>query len=88
VNEADQQILTAAVLQEVGTSVLNLWIHYLSIGGTNAEETVGEYIDGLGTLPAKDRDLLSQALNELIMDSPSLLQAPSSDTPLALEAGP
>jgi hypothetical protein len=88
VNEADQQILTAAVMHEVGMSVPVLWVHYLSIGGTEMENEVAAYLDGFGVLPVDERDLLSQALNELIMDSPWLLQAPGSDTPLALEHDP
>ncbi|AUI51818.1 hypothetical protein [Arthrobacter crystallopoietes] len=86
-NEADQQILTAAVLSEVGSGVPMLWIHYLSIGGSDSEDAIAAYIDGQGVLPVKERDLLSQALNELVMDSPLSLQAPCSDTPLALEPG-
>jgi hypothetical protein len=87
VNEADQQILTTAVLYEVGSSVFVLWVHYLSIGGADSEDAIASYIDGKGVLPVKERDLLSHALNELVMDSPLSLQAPSSDAPLALEPG-
>lgn len=86
-NEADQQILTTAVLYEVGSSVFRLWIHYLSIGGIDSEGAIASYIDGKGVLPVKERDLLSHALNELVMDSPLSLQAPTSDALLTLEPG-
>jgi len=87
VKEADQQILTAAVMREVGMSVPLLWVHYLSIGGSETENAVAAYLNGFSVLRAPERDLLSQALNELIMDSSSSLQAPCSDAPLALEPG-
>jgi hypothetical protein len=87
VNEADQQILTAAVMQEVGVSVIVLWVHYISIGGAETANAVGAYLEGFGVLPAGERDLLSRALNELVMDSPSSPQAPSSDTPITGEHG-
>lgn len=86
-NEADQQILTTAVMREVGVSLTMLWAHYLSIGGTEMENIVGEYLKGLAVLPAAERDLLSHALNELVMDSPSSPQAPCSDAPFTLEHG-
>lgn len=85
--EADQQILTTAVMHEVGVGVPALWVHYLSIGGSEMENEVAAYLDGLGVLPVDERDLISLALNELIMDSPWSLQAPCSDMPLALEHG-
>jgi hypothetical protein len=88
VNEADQQILTAAVMHEVGVSVPVLWVHYLSIGGAERENAVAAYLNGFAVLPVEERDLLSQALNELVMDSPSLPRAPCSETPLAHEPGP
>jgi hypothetical protein len=87
VNEADQQILTTAVMHEVGVSVIVLWVHYLSIGGAEMEYAVAAYLEGFGVLPAEERDLLSQALNELVMDSPSSPRAPCSDTPLTREQG-
>jgi hypothetical protein len=86
-NEADQQILTTAVMHEVGVSLTMLWVHYLSIGGAEMENTVGEYLKGFAVLPAEERDLLSHALNELVMDSPSSPQAPCSDAPFTLEHG-
>jgi hypothetical protein len=88
VNEADQQILTAAVMHEVGVSLAVLWVHYLSIGGVEMENAVAAYLKGFGVLPAEERDLLSHALNELVMDSPSSPQAPCSDAPLTLGPGP
>lgn len=88
VNEKDQQILTAAVMHEVGVSPSVLWVHYLSIGGSEMENTVAAYLKGFGFLPAEERDLLSQALNELGMDSPSSPQAPYSEGPFTLEHGP
>jgi hypothetical protein len=87
VKEADQQILTTAVMHEVGMSVPVLWVHYFSIGGRETKSAVAAYLNGFGVLSAPERDLLSQALNELIMDSSSSLQAPCSDAPLAHEPG-
>ena len=87
-NEADQQILTAAVMHEAGVSAIVLWVHYLSIGGTEMENTVAAYLQGFAVLPAGERDLLAHALNELVMDSPSSPRAPCSDAPFTLEPGP
>jgi hypothetical protein len=88
VEAADQQILTAAVMREVGLSVPVLWVHYLSIGGSEMANPVAAYLDGFGVLPTEERDLISQALNELIMDVPWMPQAPHSGTPLVTEYGP
>ena len=87
-NEADQQILTAAVMREAGLSLPVLWVHYLSIGGGEMADAVAAYLEGFAVLPLEERDLLSQALNELLIDSPRLMQAPASDSSLIPEPGP
>ena len=81
VDAADQQILTIAVLREAGVTTSMLWVHYLSVGGSRTFEVLTDYIAGFRVLPLVERDRVSQALNELIMGSPRLLQAPSSDAP-------
>jgi hypothetical protein len=81
-DEGDQQILTGSVVREIGLNLFELWMHYLSIGGSAGRNSVGEYVRGSGSLPRLERDLLARATNELVIDSPSLPQAPYSESPL------
>lgn len=85
--EADQQILTASIIRELGLNLAQLWIYYLGIGGTADECEVNAYAAEEGSLPPEERDLLARAMNEIVMESPWLPRAPYSQTPLALEPG-
>lgn len=74
---ADQYAATFALMQHASITVGELWIYYLSIGGSVGELEVNAYLHGLMRLPALERDLLSQSLNEMydeICRSPRALQ--------------
>lgn len=85
VNEADQQILTSAIIREAKVSLRELWVHYLSIGGRHMPRVIADYINGCRALPTRERDLLAWAYNDLVLDSPSLPRAPYSHSPLVVE---
>lgn len=85
--EADQQILTASIIRELGLNLAQLWIYYLGIGGNADESEVSAYAAEEGSLPREERDLLARAMNEIVMGSPWMPRAPYSQTPLALEQG-
>ena len=85
--EADQQILTASIIRELGMNLAQLWIYYLGIGGSADESEVSAYAAEEGSLPLEERDLLALAMNEIVMESPLLPRAPYSQTPLAMEPG-
>lgn len=84
-NESDQQILTSSVIREAKVGLRELWVHYLSLGGSKMPRVVADYINGRRELPVKERDLLSCVYNDLVLDSPSLPRAPYSHSPLVLE---
>lgn len=85
--EADQQILTASIIRELGLNLAQLWIYYLGIGGNADESEVSAYAAEEGSLPREERDLLARAMNEIVMGSPWMPRAPYSQTPLTLEQG-
>ena len=43
-----------------------LWLRYFSMGGTAGEYELDAYINGLYSLPVLERDILAQAVNEMI----------------------
>ncbi|MEE6273142.1 PP2C family protein-serine/threonine phosphatase [Georgenia sp. MJ206] len=56
------------VLSHSGMTVDSLWRRYFALGGGLGPLKVDAYVSGLTTLPALDRDLLAQALNEAVGD--------------------
>jgi hypothetical protein len=85
-DEQDQQALTAGVIQEHGLDLAQLWLDYVALGGNASQEDIKDYSAGLISLPAKERDVLSQAVNEHAdpQGRPRELRAmaPYSDSPL------
>jgi len=85
-DEQDQQALTAGVIQEHGLDLAQLWLDYAALGGNATQQDIEDYAAGLISLPAKERDVLSQAVNE--RSDPDgrprglLAMAPYSDSPL------
>jgi hypothetical protein len=85
-DEQDQQALTAGVIQEHGLDLAQLWLDYAGLGGNATQRDIEDYSAGLISLPAKERDILSQAVNE--RSDPQgrphglLAMAPYSDSPL------
>lgn len=66
----------------VGHSALPLrevWLDYYSMGGTAGEWELDAYINGLYSLPVLERDILAQAVNEMIDMIPPPPRASYSD---------
>jgi hypothetical protein len=85
-DEQDQQALTGGVIREHDVDLAQLWLDYIALGGDATEQEVKDYSAGLTSLPLKERDILSQAVNE--HPDPQgrprelLAMAPYSDSPL------
>lgn len=84
-----QHAFTFEVMDRVGITVEDLWPYYLSMGGDIDEYEVDAYLHGLMRLPAIERDLLSQSVNEMIDDIARGPRAPysagRSNNPLGAE---
>lgn len=80
---ADQQVLTGAVIREHGLDMGRLWLEHLALGGDASEQEIRDYNAGLATLPPKDRDALTQAVNEHCAAAGLLSRAPFSGSLLA-----
>jgi hypothetical protein len=86
-DEKDQQALTAGVIQEYGLDLARLWLEYVALGGNATEDELRDYSAGLLRLPLKERDVLSQAVNEHSGPAGAqdrLAVAPYSDSPLTV----
>jgi hypothetical protein len=59
---------TLEALECSGLTLGEVVQHYLNMGGSMDEIEVDAYLHGLMTLPAQERDCVSQAVNELIDD--------------------
>ncbi|WP_159823855.1 hypothetical protein [Arthrobacter sp. 9AX] len=87
-DENDQQALTGGVIKEHDLDLAQLWLDYIALGGNATQQDVKEYSAGLTRLPSKERDILSQAVNEY--SDPAgrprelLAMAPYSDSLLSL----
>jgi hypothetical protein len=66
--DRDQYLLTFEAMHRIGVSIGELWLYYLSMGGNIGEYEIDAYLRGLTHLPALDRDMISQAVNEMIDD--------------------
>lgn len=73
-----QHAFTFDAMGRVGISVGELWLHYLSSGGDIDEYEVDAYLHGLMPLPALERDMISQSVNEMIDDIAQGPRAPYS----------
>ena len=63
-----QYVGTFDAMQRAGFSSGELWLYYLSMGGSMDEFEVNAYLHGMMELPAIDRDMLSQSINEMYDD--------------------
>ncbi|WP_181035143.1 BLUF domain-containing protein [Arthrobacter sp. B0490] len=77
-DDQTQHALTLNVMRRISVSVEELWVHYLSMGGDVDEYEVDAYLHGLMRLPAADRDMLSQSVNEMLDDISRGPRAPFS----------
>lgn len=88
-DELDQQALTGAVIKRHNLDLAELWLDYVALGGDAPEQDVREYSSGAAELPEKERDALSQAVNEHCAIAGLDVRAPFSDSPLEqLQAKP
>jgi hypothetical protein len=78
-HEIDQQVLTSTVIQEMTIDPYSLWLHYVSVGGNYDLGPVMNYIGGVGALPARERDRISCAVNDLTLEPRWRPRAPYSD---------
>jgi hypothetical protein len=67
-HEAGQDALTLKAMHRAGLSTGEVWTHYMSMGGFIEEYEVNAYLNGLLPLVDLDRDMISQAVNELYDD--------------------
>ena len=87
-DEQDQQALTGGVIQEHNLDLAQLWLDYIALGGNATQKDIKDYSAGRTSLPAKERDVLSQAVNE--HSDPEgrprelLAMAPYSNSPLTV----
>lgn len=81
-DEVDQQALTGAVIKRHSLDLAELWLDYVALGGEASEQEIRDYSSGTETLPEKDRDALTQAVNEHCAAANLAVRAPFSDSPL------
>lgn len=81
-DEVDQQALTGAVIKRHSLDLAELWLDYVALGGEASEQEIRDYSSGTETLPEKDRDALTQAVNEHCAAANLAVRAPFSDSAL------
>jgi hypothetical protein len=74
----EQAALTLEVVQRMGWSPAEVWLHYMGMGGGVDEFEVNAYLYGLLHLPAHERDAVTHAVNELYEDAYRNGRAPYS----------
>lgn len=83
-DEADQQALTGAVIRLHNLDIGGLWLDYVALGGDASEQDIRNYSLESGALPQKERDALSQAVNESCAEADLVVRAPYSSSPLTV----
>lgn len=81
---ADQQALTGAVIRLHNLDIGSLWLDYVALGGDASEQDVRSYSLESGVLPEKERDALSQAVNECCAEADLAVRAPFSSSPMTV----
>lgn len=66
-NEVSRSSLERA-RQEAGLSMDDLWVQYISLGGTASLTDMAALVTDAATPTAHDHDLLAQVLNERFLD--------------------
>lgn len=59
---AEAELVNAVIASE--TTVKDLWLRYLSLGGCRTRQELQDYLSGESAWAAEDHDLLAYALNE------------------------
>jgi len=83
-DEADQQALTGAVIRLHNLDIGSLWLDYVALGGDASEQDIRDYSLESGSLPEKERDALSQAVNECCAEADLGVRAPFSTSPMTV----
>lgn len=78
--------LTTIALVEADLSIYELWVRYYAMGGSVSEFEVEAYLGGLLILQSNERDLLAEAVNELLETTAVHLRVPKSDGDASSEA--
>ncbi|WDF33217.1 GAF domain-containing protein [Arthrobacter agilis] len=71
--------LTTLALKKADCTVSELWVKYYAAGGTVSEFEVQAYLGGLLRLPPAERNILADAMNELLENSPVNIRIPRSE---------
>lgn len=74
-------------IEEAGLDMGAVWIAYFTMGGNAGTWEVEAYIGGALSLPALERDILAQAINELIDELPPRRKATFSDDGADIDHG-
>ena len=75
----EQREHTLHAMEAAGLTLQDLWIHYFSVGGNADEFDLDAYLYGFAHFKELDRDLVSHAVNELIMQTLPPPRAPYSN---------
>ncbi|MBG6185253.1 hypothetical protein IWX65_003232 [Arthrobacter sp. CAN_A214] len=68
----------SAALMEAHLSVSDVWVRYYALGGAMSMFEVQAYLSGLFDLPAGERNVLADATNELLEETPVPIRVPQS----------
>ena len=71
--------MTMFALSEAHLSVEDLWVRYYGLGGAISLFEVQAYLSGLLALPPLERNLLAEAMNELLESTAVRLRVPLED---------
>ncbi|MEG9249981.1 GAF domain-containing protein [Arthrobacter sp. Soc17.1.1.1] len=77
--------LITLALSKAGVTVSELWVRYYAVGGKVSEFEVQAYLGGLLVLPGSERNVLADAMNELLEGSPVNIRVPRSEEDEAAE---
>ncbi|WP_051476794.1 GAF domain-containing protein [Arthrobacter sp. Br18] len=83
-----QHWYTVTAASRPGVDLDDVWMNYLSMGGSCGDVEVAAYLHGLLLLDPLERDLIAHAVNELLDDTASTdSRAPYSTEAVALASG-
>ena len=54
--------------RRLGMTLRDVWVGYFAVGGNGTQAQVGGWLSSAGRMPARERDLLAQALNDRFTD--------------------
>ncbi|RJT96557.1 hypothetical protein D6T65_15600 [Arthrobacter frigidicola] len=63
-----QQWIAAQAVGDAGFDAGEVWLYYLSSGGSLGEMELAGHLAGLLMIPSAQRDLAAEAINELLED--------------------